>query len=197
MTTRLMTARLQPLASRGLALGILVLLAGLIYTALIAPLIEDYAATQQQIVQYTVLAERYRRLAEALPSRRAALAALKQGAAGETGLLTSANETLAGAELQSRIKSIVEAAQGELKSTQVLPVQREGDFRRVGVRTEMSMTLPAAQRVLYQIESMPPWLFIDNLDIHSHAAERRQDRNTDIIVLEMSFEVSGYMRGQN
>ena len=75
MTTRLMTARLHPLASRGLALAILVLLAGLAYAALIAPLLEDYATTQQQIVQYTVLAERYRRLAEVLPSRRAALAA--------------------------------------------------------------------------------------------------------------------------
>jgi hypothetical protein len=197
MTARLMAGILQPLASRGLAVGILLLLAGLIYTALIAPLLEDYAATRQQITQYTVLAERYRRLAEALPARRAMLASLKQSAAGEAGLITSANETLAGAELQSRIKSIVEAAQGELKSTQVLPVQRDGDFRRVGVRTEMSMTLPAAQQVLYQIEATAPWLFVDNLDIHSHEAERRQDRNTDIIVLEMSFDVSGYMRGQN
>jgi len=197
MTTRLMTARLQPLASRTLALGILLLLAGFAYTALVAPLLEDYAATQQQIAQYAVLAERYRRLAEALPARRAALAALKQSTAGDAGLLTSANETLAGAELQSRIKSIVEAAQGELKSTQVLPVQRDGDFRRIGVRTEMSMTLPAAQQVLYQLEAMPPWLFIDDIDIHSHEAEGRQDRNTDIIILEMSFEVSGYMRGQN
>ncbi len=76
-------------------------------------------------------------------------------------------------------------------------MQRDGDFRRVGVRTEMSMTLPAAQQVLYQIEATAPWLFVDNLDIHSHEAERRQDRNTDIIVLEMSFDVSGYMRGQN
>jgi hypothetical protein len=192
-----MTARLPPLASRGLALGILLLLAAVVYSALIAPLLEDYAATRQQIAQYTVLAERYQRLAEALPARRAALAALKQSAAGEAGLMSSANETLAGAELQSRIKSIVEAAQGELKSTQVLPVQREGDFRRVGVRTEMAMTLPAAQQVLYQIEATAPWLFIDNLDIHSHEAERRQDRNTDIIVLELSFDVSGYMRGQS
>ena len=192
-----MTARLPPLASRFLALGILVLLACLIYGALVAPVLEDFAATRQQIAQYSALAERYRRLAEALPRRRATLAALKQSEAAEAGLLTSANETLAGAELQSRIKSIVEAAQGELKSTQVLPVQRDGDFRRVGVRTEMSMTLPAAQQVLYQLEAAPPWLFLDNLDIHSHEAERRQDRNTDIVVLELSFDVSGYMRGQN
>ncbi len=92
MTARLMTGRLQLLASRGLAVGILLLLAGLIYTALIAPLLEDYAATRQQITQYTVLAERYQRLAEALPARRAMLASLKQSAAGEAGLITSANE---------------------------------------------------------------------------------------------------------
>jgi hypothetical protein len=190
------TAKLMPLASRIAALALLVLVVGLLYATFVDPVLDDFAATRQRLAQNTALAERYQQLADGLPGRRAALAELQQHPLAQAGFLASANESLAGAELQSRIKSLVEAAQGELKSTQVLPAQQDGEFRRVGVRGEMSMTLAATQRVIHEIEATPPWLLLDHVDIHSHEAERRRDRNPDIVVLEVSFEVYGYMRGK-
>jgi general secretion pathway protein M len=189
------TAKLSPVAGRLLAVAILALLVGAIYLGIVAPILDDFATDRDTIAQMTTLVSRYRAAGGRVPSQRAALAELAQRQAAQNGLLDGTNETLAAAELQTRIKAIVDSARGELKSTQILPVQQEGGFRRVGIRGEMSMTLPAAQQVLYALETASPLLFLDNVDIHSHAADRQQDRNEDIVVLEMTLDICGYMRG--
>ena len=189
-----MIAKLRPIAGRALAVAILAMLAGAVYFGAVAPVIDASATARDTIGQMEALASRYREAGRRLPAQRTQLAELATRQAAQSGLLDGTNENLAAAALQSRIKAMVDAAKGELKSTQILPVQQEGGFRRIAIRGEMSMTLPAAQQVLYAMETASPLLFLDNVDIHSHAADRQQDRNEDIVVLEMTLDVYGYMR---
>jgi general secretion pathway protein M len=186
---------LRPLAGRVLAVGIPLLVLGAIYLGVVAPILENFAAAHDTIAQTSILVSRYREAGDRLAAQRATLAELTQHQAAQSGLLDGGNETLVAASLQTRIKAIVDSARGELKSTQILPVQQEGGFRRVAIRGEMSMTLPAVQQVLYALETASPLLFVDNVDIHSHAADRQQDRNEDIVILDMTLDIYGYMRG--
>jgi general secretion pathway protein M len=118
---------------------------------------------------------------------------LKQGQGSTVGFLASPNESLAAAELQSRLRSTVDAVHGDLRSVQILPARDEGLFRRVSVRGQISATLPALQRVLYQLETATPLLFLDNVDIRARPV-RPGRTSAEAPVLDVRFDLSAYMR---
>jgi hypothetical protein len=190
-----MTQKLPRLASRALALLILAGAACILYAGIVWPLLDDLDTARRQLAQSSAFAERYRRIADELPRRREALAAIRQRPTTETGFLDGANEALAAAALQSRIRALVASAHGELKSTQILPVQPDGTFRRVGVRSEMTIALAGAQQVLYAIEASPPWLMLDNVVLDGREAERQRERNPESAALALSFDAFGYLPG--
>jgi len=187
---------LPPAARRALALLILLGAVGLVYLIAVQPLLDDYRATRESIADGEAALSRFRRVAAELPQRRAALAALRQRQAASEGFLQGTNEALVAAQIQNRIKSLVEQAQGELKSTQVLPVQEEGKYRRITLRAQMTLDTAAAERVLYAIETASPLLFVDNLDMRAHiGGDRRRERANPDPPLDMRLDVYGYMRG--
>jgi len=186
---------LPPWASRALAVLLLFAGAGLVYLVTISPLLADYAGTQQSIAQMQTAIEHYRRVAAELPARRAILANLRSRQATSEGFLQGTNDSLVAAQIQNRIKALVEAAHGELKSTQVLQVQEEGKYRRVTVRAQMALDLGAAQQVIYGIETASPLLFLDSLDMRSRIGGRYRDGAEDG-ALDLRLDVYGYMRGE-
>jgi general secretion pathway protein M len=187
---------LPPAASRALAMLILLGAIGLVYLGAVRPLLEDYRTTGEAISDREAAIVRFRRVAAELPQRRAQLAALRQRQAASEGFLEGTNDALVAAQIQNRIKALVEAAHGELKSTQVMPVQDEGKYRRITIRAQMMLDTEAAQRVLYGVETASPLLFLDNLDLRAHfVPDRRRERASDDPRLDVRFDVFGYMRG--
>ena len=94
----------------------------------------------------------------------------------QAGYLTGDSETLVAAELQNLVRTIVERNGGRLESTQILPPVNEAAFRRVTLRVRMSVGVEGLFRILYDLESMLPYLFVDGLDIVSR--ERRGGRQS-------------------
>ncbi len=187
---------LPPAATRVLAVLILLGAIGLVHLAALQPLLDDYQATRRSIADDAAALARFRRVAAELPRRRAELAALRRRQAASEGFLQGTNEALVAAQIQNRLKALVEAAQGELKSTQVLPVQEEGKYRRIALRVQMTLDTAAAQRVLYGIETASPLLFVDNVDLRAHVGgDRHRERANPDPPLDVRFDVYGYMRG--
>jgi general secretion pathway protein M len=188
---------LPPVVGRLLAVLILLGAVALVYLAAAQPLIDDYQATRDQTEDMQTALERFQRVAAEVPARRAQLATLRQRQAASEGFLQGTNDALVAAQIQNRVKALTEAAHGELKSTQVLPVQDEGKYRRITIRVQLTLDLPAAQRLLYGVETASPLLFLDNLDMRSHIADRRRDRGptSDDATLDLRFDVYGYVRG--
>jgi general secretion pathway protein M len=188
--------KLPPRASRALAVLILLAAIALVYLAVLQPLIDGYASAGQSIADDAAALARFRRVAAELPRRRAELTALRQRQAASEGFLQGTNEALVAAQIQNRLKALVEAAHGELKSTQVLPVQEEGKYRRITLRAQMMLDMAAAQKVLYGIETASPLLFLDNLDLRVHiGGDRHRERANPDPPLDVRFDVYGYMRG--
>jgi hypothetical protein len=195
-----MMRALPPLVRRVLAVAMLVLPLVSLYLLLVEPLRDDLGQTRAKIERLTALRDGYRRIADRAAAQRAQLASLEERQAAQDGFLKGGNETLLAAELQNRLKSLVDAAQGELQSTEVLPVQEVdgGKFRRIAVRGQMALTVPAAQQVLYGLEAATPQLFVDNLDLHTHVVElRRQWSEEDVVRLDVKLDVYGYERSGN
>lgn len=182
-------------AGKAAALVILVAVLILVKSIAVDPLVDAFTTNEEQVAKLSALSARYRTLIDQLPALRAERDGLSRQVTADSGFLKNANDTLAAAELQARLKGLVDSVHGELKSTQILPMQQAGGFRRVGVRGEMSMTLPAIQKVLYETEAGSPILVLDSLSIRSKAADRQEERNPDVVLLEMSVDIYGFLRG--
>lgn len=182
-------------AGKAAALVILVAVLILVKSIAVDPLVDAFTTNEEQVAKLSALSARYRTLIDQLPALRAERDGLSRQVTADSGFLKNANDTLAAAELQARLKGLVDSVHGELKSTQILPMQQVGGFRRVGVRGEMSMTLPAIQKVLYETEAGSPILVLDSLSIRSKAADRQEERNPDVVLLEMSVDIYGFLRG--
>jgi general secretion pathway protein M len=186
--------RLSPRLSRALALTLLAALVWLAYSWLIQPALEDYAAARAAAARLAPALARAGRGDDDLGALTAELARLKQNRPTTEGFLRSANESLAAAELQGRLNSSVAAARGELRSAQILAARDEGAFRRVSIRGQIAVTMPQLQRILYDLEAGSPFLFLDNVDIRTRQAPPVRGRAEDESVLEVRFDLYGYMR---
>ncbi|HEX3864920.1 MAG TPA: type II secretion system protein GspM [Stellaceae bacterium] len=191
-----MTPKLSPVLGKTLAVGILAALLGIVYLAVIGPLIGDRDADRASIERLDNALVRYRHVAQELAPLQAKLASLRQDAQAQTSLLHGANETLMAAQIQNRLKELVASAQGELNSSQILPAQADGHLRRIAVRGELSITLEGAQRVFRDIEQGEPLLFLDNVDLRSdEGSRRRRQRGAPTGILQVRLDVYGFTQG--
>jgi general secretion pathway protein M len=190
-----MKLSLPPLASRGLAAALLLLVVVMVMVAVVMPIIDSFAIAKLSNEEYRSALARSRVLDLELKNITAQLGELRQAQSSQSGFLQGANESLATAQLQNRIKSLVEAGGGELRSTQVLPVRDEGKFRRIIVRGQMSTNTTGMQHIFYDIESASPYLILDNIDIRARPNAGAQGNSPQDTMLDVRFDIYGYVRG--
>jgi len=186
---------LSPAAGRIVALALLVAAVALPYRLVVQPLQAEYASLTEAAASRQDMLDRYRRLADSREALRAQLARLQDEPSSQGGYLSGESETLVAAELQNLVRTIVERSGGKLESTQILPATTEGAFRRVTLRVRMAADSEGLFRILYDLESMLPYLFLDSLDIVSR--DRRgsgQAKSQGAGTLSISYDVFGYMR---
>jgi len=187
---------LQPgsLLSRTLALALLALalLGG--FRLVVAPLMAAFQDNAARIEQAETLLQRYLALAEQRQAMSDRLAAQEELAASAAGYLEGLSDALAAAQLQDRVKSVIEGAGGELRSTQILPaVAIDGDagIRRTPLRVQFAAAIGGLAETLYELESGQPYVFIEQLTVRE---QRRRDEPGTDGSLDTSLQLSGYLR---
>ena len=112
----------------------------------------------------------------------------------ESGLyIRAATEPLAAAAVQEHLKRAVGLHGGELRSVQSLPSLAEENLTRIGLRVVMTGTLGPMIRVLHELETGEPYLFVDNLQIKSTKRRRRRTQEQPVGRLSIRFDVYGYL----
>jgi general secretion pathway protein M len=190
---------LQPgsLLSRTVAVALLGIALLGAYRLIIAPLVTAYRDGQSRIEQAKELLQRYEALAEQRSLLADRLAEQQERAASAAGYLTGPSDALAAAELQDRVKSVVEGAGGELRSTQILPAEElEADlgFRRATLRVHFVVTIEGLEETLYELETGQPYLIIDDVTVRQERARRRRSEPRAQPMLDISLELFGYVR---
>lgn len=104
--------------------------------------------------------------------------------------------TLAGAELQRRVKQIVEQYGGGIVSSQILGEQEQDGLHRVVLRVNLRMDLPAFERILYSLETQSPVLVLDNVTIVARpsGSTARWRGSANLQELDASLDVMGYRK---
>lgn len=161
------------------------------------PLIGKYQFYQVNIEQ---LQERLQRLNGMLATREllaARLQQLRQDGAIDAYYLKESSPTLAATELQQKVKQIIEANGGSLASTQILPAIEEDIFSRVAIQVRLTGDTELLQKLVYTLESNPPLLFVNNLQVVGREIRQRSGPGNEIhtrLQLQIQFELAGYMR---
>lgn len=190
-----MTAALSPRSRRLAAIGLLVALVLAVYSFVVGPLLASYVGNRREVAQARAALAHFQAAGREIPDLQKQLDALhRQGATG-AGYLEGQNETLVAAALQERLKSAVVRTGGHLNSTQVLAGGDKNKPHRVAVRGQMQMSIAALQHVLYALESGSPYLFIDNLDVRPVVDVRGTGTSDGDALLDVHFDVYGYMQG--
>ena len=191
---------LQPgsLLSRTLAVVLLgvALLGG--WRLVAAPLLAAHQENERGIEDAQALLQRYRALAEQRPALAERLAEQEERAAAAAGYLEGPSDALAAAQLQDRVKSVVESAGGELRTTQILPAETLEDqlgFRRTTIRVQIVVGIEGLAATLYELETGLPYLLIDDITVRQERVRRRRrGEDAQEPVLDVSLELFGYLR---
>ena len=159
-----------------LAVLLLVLVAALVWRGALEPLWRIWQEDREAVAGHRDAIARLKGLAS---QREALLAALEREQAGselETTLIRADSDTLAAAELQQQVKSLVESHGGSLVSAQPTTSQAAGPFTHIGLNLRMLLTVEALQQVLHELESRRPVTVIEQMLVLSRSRARGTTR---------------------
>ncbi len=181
------------------ALSLLVLVGGgLSYLLVKEVLIARYHFYRTRLEQQEGRLEQLQRIASSREPIQRLIASIQQDRVAAAQYLPQSAPPLAAAELQQRVKAAVERAGGTLRSTQALPPAEEGNAIKVTVNATLTGDTESLQKILYEIESQTPLLFVDNLDVAARENRPRLTNgrlaNYSRVQLTVQLEVSGYLR---
>jgi general secretion pathway protein M len=185
--------------SRLLALALLAAVPVLGYLLVVGPVIAAYRDAGESIAQAQTLLQSYRERAEQGPQLAQLLAGEEKRAGRVTGYLAAVDDALAAAELQDRVKGVVEGAGGVLRSAQSLnvePVDAVAGVRRAGLKVRFAADIESLATILYEIETGEPDLGVDGLSIREPRRQRRRsgDEPEEAPQLDVVVDLYGYVR---
>lgn len=177
--------------SRALAIGLLILLLAMGALLLLLPVSMLHSHYDRAIESQTDYLERYLRLAATRGEIQAALDHIKK-TEGRKHFLNNTGAALAASEIQEIAKNLIEANGGKLSSMQVVPFKDDGGYRRITINVQLITGMPALRKILYSVETMRPYLLVDNMSINS--ASNYMYKALPGVEPEMTvqFDLSGY-----
>ena len=189
----------NPFLSRTLAILLLVIVIAGTWILMIAPVIDKRASYKADIDRSKQLIAAFEARQQKISGLKGELKALRNDRTSKSAYFTARNSTLAAAKLQSRIKSLTQAAGAGLTSSQVLTTgDKKSDLQRVTVRAHMVGSIEAVRSVFHTLEVGQPYIFLDNVTITTSPTRRtsrgrtRKTKNT-AGRLTVRYEAYGFL----
>jgi general secretion pathway protein M len=173
-----------------------------VYLIVLVSLMNLYAARQSVLENRRMLVPRLGAAAEELPALRARASELRTAAGARKVTLEGASDAIASANLQSRIEELAASVGPTISSTEGLPAEVRGGYRRIGLRYVLVGTYETLLRLLAKLEAVTPPLVIDNLHIQGGLrVDRRPGRQATpgaaTPALNAGLDVYGFRTKEN
>ncbi|HCK80857.1 MAG TPA: type II secretion system protein GspM [Candidatus Competibacter sp.] len=197
-----MAAPTKPgLGHRLSALLLLVLVIGGFYLLVDRILVGRYHFYHDRLEQTQGRLAQLERMAASREPIQRLIANIQQDSALSAQYLPQSAPPLAAADLQQRVKTVIEASGATLRSTQTLPPVEEGNAVKVSISTSLVGDTESLQKILYNLEAQTPLLFVDNVDVSARDNRPRLPNGRlasyTRVQLTVQFEVSGYLRKES
>jgi general secretion pathway protein M len=110
--------------------------------------------------------------------------------------LAGANDAIAAADLESRIDALASSVGATIGSTEALPAETRGGYRRIGLRLALSGSYETLIKLIARIEESTPPLIVDNLQIHGVLRRPGLPSGSgEDAALDAGFDVFGFRGG--
>ena len=185
------------LLARALAIALLAAAVASVYLLVLVPVGNAYRETADAIEQAEILLQRQRALAAQRPLLVARIEEETERADAIAGYLQGPSDALAAAQLQDRLKAVVEAAGGDLRSTRILPaepVEASPGTRRAALQVQMIVTIGGLAEILYGLEAGQPYVLIDELSVRNQRERRPRGEPESEPSLDVNLRLSGFVR---
>lgn len=179
-----------PTGRRGqvLAVALLVLILGVAWMAVAAPLLAWHADRAETLRQRGTLARRMAQVAATLPELERQSSAMAAAGPVAATLIDGSTDAVAGATLQQLIQDMAARAGATLSSSEALPADAAGAYRRIAVRVALYAPWGVLVQLLRAVAEASPQLLVDDVQI-------RGARAFGVVgdpPLEASFTVLGF-----
>ena len=148
-----------------LALGLVALALLLAWTVAVSPVLGWHAERAEALERQQTLARRMADLVGTLPSLRQQADVAASLGPPPNAVLQGATDAIATATLQQMVQDLARQADTSLSSTEALPAEQTGAYRRIGLRLAVSAPWPALVQLLQTIEQSQPIMLIDDLQL--------------------------------
>jgi general secretion pathway protein M len=176
---------------RALALCLGAVVLALAWLGLVQPLLDAYGDREEALQLRAALAARMQTIAAALPALQHEAATRADTTVPASATLDGATDALATAALQGLVEGMATNVGGHLTSTEALPAEPVGGYRRVALRVTLDATWPALVRLLQAVERAVPRMFIDDLEIHAQPVpDKQQEPPLDISFTVLAFRIA-------
>ncbi len=160
------------------------------FFALVAALLGGAASTAVELRDRQAEVASLTEQAQALDARVRRIGPGKAGGPVDSPFVDAATITLAGAVLQQRIEAAVTAAGGHLVSSKV-EVGGRGAEKRVGLEAELTIGQSDMQKLLYDLETGRPYLFVEAFEARAPEKGDGQAAGDMRVSLNLSGQWSG------
>lgn len=181
-------------AHRLTATLILLLVISLFLVLVVMPVLMQWSNDQKTIDELHNRINHYGKLVSEKKLLESSIENVRASSNKRHGFLSAKVPSLAAADLQRQIISMVEAVDGQILSTQTMNENVDDIYERISVNLRVKMVTDDLRELLYRIESSTPYLFIDEIRINK--GRRTTFDQTSKNDLDVSMKISGYMQRQ-
>jgi general secretion pathway protein M len=150
---------------QALALLLLACTAAVIWLGVAAPLLDWHAERADALERRVALARRMAQVAASLPTLEQQEKAAAQSGPAPVAVLDGTSDPVAAAALSQTLQAIAARVGASLASTEVLPAEPRGAYRRIAVRATVTAPYPVLAGLLRSIEEASPRLLADDLQV--------------------------------
>lgn len=168
-----------------------------VYFLVVTPLVDLYAGRQSVLENRRTLLPRLQVTAQELPGLRAKVSELRAAAGTRKVTLDGSSDAVAAANLQSRIEELAASVGAMISSTESLPAEMRGGYRRIGLRYVLNGPYETLVKLLARLEAATPPLVVDNLHIHGRLRPVRRGEAVATAGLDAGLDVYGYRANEN
>jgi general secretion pathway protein M len=148
-----------------LALGLLLVVLGTVWAAIVSPLLDLHAARAVDLARQQARASEMASLLRNVPElRQRASAALANGPPPDA-MLQGTTDAVAGAILQQLVRDMATQAGVSLSSTEALAVEQMKSYRLIGLRISLTTPWSVLVQLLQTIEQAKPVIMVDDLQL--------------------------------
>ena len=188
-----MIEKLNPRQRRLLALAILVLALGAVFSLSVLPVLLANQHYRDTIDGLESRLQQLQRAAAIGDSLQPQYEQLKRWQTSDAHYLKSNSAALAAAELQRLVKRVIVSKNAEVVSTQILTTQQEEGFDRVSLKVRIRGELENIVQAFHVLESGEPFVFLENVSVRASRGRRVRGQVAPLQALDIDMELIAYM----